>query len=130
MSKPDKYKTAAEKGVNVPGTSNNDSGWKPYTIPYTGGGAALKGSDWIPQRRNEIAAPPDFTKSHAAPPLYVAGERKTQLKNSEKGQQQQKQAEGSGSGAGTQKKTAATENDMFHATFPLGAKREDPKTRK
>ncbi|KAI2636290.1 hypothetical protein GGS26DRAFT_588893 [Hypomontagnella submonticulosa] len=136
MSKPDKYKTPAEKGVGVPGTSNNTSGWKPYTVPYTGAGAALKGTEWIPQRRNEIAAPPDYTKSHAAPPLYIAGERKTRVTSSVK--DTKTQGEGSGTSACTacggsgqqKKKTATTENDMFHPSFPQGVKPQDPQGRK
>ncbi|XXH04392.1 hypothetical protein Hte_010806 [Hypoxylon texense] len=50
MSKPDKYKTPAEKGVAVPSTphTHTDSPWAPYTIPYSGAGASRR-----PDRPNE-----------------------------------------------------------------------------
>ncbi|KAI2470543.1 hypothetical protein F4781DRAFT_430347 [Annulohypoxylon bovei var. microspora] len=110
MSKPDKYKTPAEKGITVPGTSVNDSGYKPYTIPYTGAGAHrnTKG-DWVPQRSMFMSAVP----SHAAPPLYV---RKREEKKPDKDGKQSTSAQDP---KGTQQhKEDAKEPQRFHPTVP------------
>ncbi|KAI1393196.1 uncharacterized protein F4822DRAFT_383820 [Hypoxylon trugodes] len=102
MSKPDKYKTPEEKGVGVPGTANNDSGWKPYTVPYTGAGASRSANgDWVPS-----AQPIREQRSHAAPPLYI--KRNREDKSSGKGK------ETSG-----QKKKTGNENQMFLTNTPL-----------
>ncbi|KAI1654542.1 hypothetical protein F4813DRAFT_398892 [Daldinia decipiens] len=75
MSKPDKYKNPSEKGPAVPGTASM-SGWKPYTIPYTGTGIkrSASGTNWASQsspQADGFAVP-----SHAAPPLYITDDLK------------------------------------------------------
>ncbi|KAI0004766.1 hypothetical protein F4779DRAFT_633873 [Xylariaceae sp. FL0662B] len=45
----DKYKHPT--GPGIPVTADNDTQtWKPYTIPYTGGGAEARNGVWIPSR--------------------------------------------------------------------------------
>ncbi|KAI0097106.1 hypothetical protein F4814DRAFT_453632 [Daldinia grandis] len=83
MSKPDKYKNPSEKGLAVPGTASS-SGWKPYTIPYTGTGIkrSASGTNWdsqSPSQADGFAVP-----SHAAPPLYITGDLKKKDQGADK----------------------------------------------
>ncbi|KAI8960167.1 hypothetical protein F5Y11DRAFT_349743 [Daldinia sp. FL1419] len=115
MSKPDKYKTPAEKGTVVPGTASN-SNWKPYTIPYTGAGAQRStsvsgsgsGSNWTPQRplRSETFAVP----SHAAPPLYITNNQKKDKPADKKGKQP-------AVGTDKKEKKAVDETQMFKGNY-------------
>ncbi|KAI2778727.1 hypothetical protein F4815DRAFT_447012 [Daldinia loculata] len=110
MSKPDKYKNPSEKGPAVPGTASS-SGWKPYTIPYTGTGMkrSASGTNWASQsspQADGFAVP-----SHAAPPLYITGDLK---KKGEPADKKGKQPAGS---MDKKDKKAVDETHMFKGGY-------------
>ncbi|KAI1444931.1 hypothetical protein F5Y02DRAFT_418484 [Annulohypoxylon stygium] len=71
MSKPEKYKSPAEKGVKVPNEDMRGA-YSPYTIPYNSKGAQRSDNgEWVQSRTLLMPITPFQTPSHAAPPLYI-----------------------------------------------------------
>ncbi|KAI1105633.1 hypothetical protein F4804DRAFT_331054 [Jackrogersella minutella] len=114
MSKPVKYQSFAEKSIGVPGTSNNNSDFKPYTIPYTGAGAQRnENGDWLPHRTIEVPSVP----SHAAPPIYMTdSSRNAQASSTKEGEKPAYTKDAKDDG---HKRTASiNEGDVSRPSFP------------
>ncbi|KAI0846248.1 hypothetical protein F5Y00DRAFT_272194 [Daldinia vernicosa] len=110
MSKPDKYKTPSEKGLAVPGTASS-SGWKPYTIPYTGTGIKRSASSTNWASQSSPQADGFAVASHAAPPLYITGDPK------KKGQPADKKGKQPAGSMDKKYKKAADETHMFKGAY-------------
>ncbi|KAI1206572.1 uncharacterized protein F4807DRAFT_463518 [Annulohypoxylon truncatum] len=111
MSKPEKYKTPAEKGVSVPGVAQTTER-SPYTMPYSGKGAVRdeQGNWW-----SEAAVPlTAVTRSHAAPPLYIVDNKKDNGAGAAK-----RSKDGNGQEAGK-------EPQRFHQMYPGVYTRQGP----
>ncbi|KAI0880802.1 uncharacterized protein GGS22DRAFT_174252 [Annulohypoxylon maeteangense] len=67
MSKPQKYKSSAEKGVAVPSTAE-DSEYSPYIIPYSRTGSIRNSNgEWFTTATINVPI-----SSKAAPPVYIS----------------------------------------------------------
>ncbi|KAI1456726.1 hypothetical protein F4805DRAFT_458516 [Annulohypoxylon moriforme] len=120
MSKPDKYKTPAEKGVAVPSAAE-DSDHRPYTVPYTGMTSVRNAhGEWVSTYHTSNTGVP----SHAAPPLYVVD--KKDKKNEETGNIRGV-ARGERQEAG---KEGDKEAQRFHPMYPGVYTRQGPNTKK